>query len=640
MSRACLSRSLAFSCVLVAGALPVQGFQMEIPARQVAAPAADILAGRFDLPELTQHAVRSGAAMIPIEWDRSRNGAWLFETSLPLGAGPLGVAWALPGAGSLRLQMHHSQGQIVDLESQAARSEFSEACRYDLAQVQAGLWTFRLEAPVGASEPMGGFLVVRDSQALIASAHLTSHERVSDRSIGIQAQLELDSGLAFGPPLPLAANRVLVSFKDESQSGVLEMFDDGAHGDGAASDGRFGAWLPAGMRGQVEARIAFSGRWQGQDFLRNTALRFAVAEPLLEVTGEVHTEVEDARRLRIDIEAWPLSNARRVIVAAEVWGRDAWGQEIPIAWLSRVEEPQETSKAWHLPLWLDTAWLGAAQASPPLELRAVRIQDPDHHALLAQAEVLQVPHGPLPPLAGRWEGRVTWEMLSGAASTSTQAAGPATPINPVAVQPGLMLVHGYCSGGNVWPNPDFSQPKLQFSDLGQNRSHDQFAQLIAQQGAGFTSFGVIGHSQGGQAALHLLTFYQSPLDQAGTGRRIQSVGSPYQGTPLASLGFFACGVNDNMTTAGASTWLANIPSWARAEVSYWTTSNSGSACNFFTNLLLANPEDGTTEQFRGQLPGGNNMGHVTGWCHTTGMSEPAQYTDAARNFEMNLEAAR
>ena len=72
----------------------------------------------------------------------------------------------------------------------------------------------------------------------------------------------------------------------------------------------------------------------------------------------------------------------------------------------------------------------------------------------------------------------------------------------------------------------------------------------------------------------------------------------------------------------------------------WTTANSGSACNFITNLLLTDPEDGTVERFRSELPGANNMGHVVGWCHTTGMSYPANYTDATRNADMNVNAAR
>jgi hypothetical protein len=34
------------------------------------------------------------------------------------------------------------------------------------------------------------------------------------------------------------------------------------------------------------------------------------------------------------------------------------------------------------------------------------------------------------------------------------------------------------------------------------------------------------------------------------------------------------------------------------------------------------------------------MGHTVGWCHTTGMSNPANYTDHTRNQSMNAAAAR
>lgn len=205
-----------------------------------------------------------------------------------------------------------------------------------------------------------------------------------------------------------------------------------------------------------------------------------------------------------------------------------------------------------------------------------------------------------------------------------------------------MLVHGYCSGGSIWPAADFTQPKLEFLDPNANRAHDQFAQLIEQraQQAGLSSFGVVAHSQGGCAALHLFTYYLSGMDLATGQRRIQSVATPYQGTPLASLGAFACGVNNDMTVSGSATWLAGIPGWARSQVWYWTVSNSGSVCNVLTNLFLASPNDGTVEQVHGQLPGATNMGHVLGWCHTTGMSNPACYTDHARNQAMNAAAAR
>ena len=79
------------------------------------------------------------------------------------------------------------------------------------------------------------------------------------------------------------------------------------------------------------------------------------------------------------------------------------------------------------------------------------------------------------------------------------------------------------------------------------------------------------------SSVHVL--YWSCLDNVGSGRVIQSVGSPYQGTPLAgnlaAMGdvFGAgCGVQNDLTTSGAATWLSPIPSWARSQVNYYTTS--------------------------------------------------------------------
>ena len=44
---------------------------------------------------------------------------------------------------------------------------------------------------------------------------------------------------------------------------------------------------------------------------------------------------------------------------------------------------------------------------------------------------------------------------------------------------------------------------------------------------------LVGHSQGGLAALHLRSFYWSGLDLVSGGRVLQSVGSPYQGCSMA-----------------------------------------------------------------------------------------------------------
>jgi hypothetical protein len=216
----------------------------------------------------------------------------------------------------------------------------------------------------------------------------------------------------------------------------------------------------------------------------------------------------------------------------------------------------------------------------------------------------------------------------------------------------MMLVHGYCSGGNPFPTSQFSK-YIVFSDPNKNRTHEQFANLIKNFGAAYPSFGIVAHSQGGAASLHLYTYYWSGLDYAtGGSRLIQSVGTPYQGTALAgnlaALGSVfgaGCGTNNDLTHSGASAWLAGIPSWARAKVHYSTTSFKDvwyayDYCNIATDLFLSDPDDGVIEKSKGQLSGANNRGHKTGWCHTTGMRDPAQTSDSSRNSDMNANAAR
>src|SRR5690606_17569135 len=91
-----------------------------------------------------------------------------------------------------------------------------------------------------------------------------------------------------------------------------------------------------------------------------------------------------------------------------------------------------------------------------------------------------------------------------------------------------------------------------------------------------------------------------------------------------------CGTNTDLTYAGAANWLSTIPGWARAEVDYYTTSFTDNwwsidYCDLKMGKFLSDPDDGTVEQWAGQLPGGVNQGHKTGWCHAVDMREPAQY---------------
>jgi len=218
----------------------------------------------------------------------------------------------------------------------------------------------------------------------------------------------------------------------------------------------------------------------------------------------------------------------------------------------------------------------------------------------------------------------------------------------------LLLVHGYCSGP-VWPPQDFTNAVV-FQDYSKSRSNDEFALMIRSFGEQYSSFGIVAHSQGGLASLHLKTYYWSGLDIASTGQRlIQSVGSPYRGCSLAgvlaSIGAlfgFGCGRNFDLSTDGAALWYSKIPKFqdgpektvyyytTRYDEGWWIFSN----CVTAANLVLYAPNDGTCELKFASLTSGNNMGTTQGWCHASGMKYPPQCSDPSRNKIMDSAAAR
>lgn len=651
------SCALAVTCLLLVAPRPFAQV-----ARHLAAPPSDILSGRVVLPDPAALDVASTYAVLDLPWQRGPDG-WTAALELPVeregplslglvGLGAEGWRWSLaaPGDALRDVEQWAAAGLAHRSVESLAEDDPRRAVGLQIDRAVAGAW--RVE--VRAAEPSQAWLAARGAGAAdaVLDSHVGTHRLLSDRAISVVARLG-----AAGATLPAAGEARIES---AGGSWTQALWDDGLHDDGAAGDGVLGAWIGPLVPGAARVAVQMEGRTAGgASCVRTVHHAFTVEEAAVVLAGWATTAVLDDTRLGIEVALQPLGALRRLHLSAEVWGTDASGAAVPVAWLSYLGMPVETWGTTSLALHLDGRWLaraGVTGATGPLELRRVRVQDPDSHVLFDELAALPLPAGALPGAAFGPPGEVTTEMLVGppppGSPPTTLAPGGAlgsggaigggtgAALLHFAWHRALMLSHGYCSGGNIWPAADFSEPKLVFLDPNANRTNDEFAQLLAAAGANKDGFGLVGHSQGGLAALHLLTYYQSGLDFAIGPRRIQSVASPYQGTPLASLGFFACGVNDDMTTSGAPVWLAGIPTWARKEVYYWTTQNSGSACNFFTNLVLSSPNDGTIEMVKGQLPGANSMGHKSGWCHTTGMSNPASYTDHVRNVEMNAEAAR
>ncbi len=612
---------------------------------------------RMRLPEAATLGIRSKAAMLPIRLrqDAQGNGAW--TANVPVDdTGELKMTLLAPNSQDWQIRVTTGDGQM-DLRHNSQVENQPGAVGLDGVSFPAEVFTFRsaktgtwkveIVAPgrnLKASETAGYLVVSSDSPYRLYS-YLNTHQTLTGNTLEFVASV-FDKRAEIESSVPKAIAGIVTGAEmeirtpgGETEKVILK----------SESNLQFrGSFIPR-EAGQYTAQIVVRGTSaEGVQFIRTSEHVFQVLTEHIELGRASSTAVIDDMRLRLSLPATGLKAGRKVIAYAEVWGRNENGEALPVAWISGMAIATERSNGANVDLVLDARWLAMGQAKGSYELRNVRLADPDYFVTLAEAQAIALRINNLPEAASRAVTGITEEMRMGKKPERL----PATQVpTPDAVGGKVLLIHGYCAGGNPFPTSQFSNYAV-FSDPNQSRTHDQFANLIRNFGAQFPSFGAVAHSQGGAASLHLYTYYWSGFDYATGNRLIQSVGTPYQGTALAGnlavLGQIfgaGCGGNTNLTYGGAAAWLAGIPSWARARVHYSTTSFTDvwylyDYCSLATDLFLSDPEDGVTERAFGQLPGANNRGHKTGWCHTSSMRDPAQTSDSSRNADMNANAAR
>lgn len=595
--------------------------------------------------------IHSKSALLPVRFAESKSGERTWQGHLPVENGALRFLAFAGGNAGWQIDLVAPSGREVPAATLAKRANATTfgidearlpAQQFDFAGLQNGQWAVKVRAPAGAQD---GFLLIEGDDATELASYQTHTRQKVGENIGLTALLSATDAKG-GVTLGKGAGRIdSAELRVTGPDGAIAsypMFDDGAHDDGLAGDGLYGATFPAKLAGNHNAQVEVRGtNLRGQPFIRTAEHLLPVIESTLALDGAAKAVATagDNTRLSIRVPVTAKKAGQHYRVIGEVWGTGAKGEAVPVAWVSGMVAPQRGG----LELGFDERWVAKSAARAPFELRNLRIEDPDTFVTVDSAAKLALD---LPALRTKAAPAdiVVDELM-------TMGPRPAADKSAKGVGKRLLLVHGYCSGG-VWPAGQFSTAST-FLDVNQNRTHDQFAQRIRDFGATWNSFGTVAHSQGGAASLHLYTYYWSGLDNATGARLIQSVGTPYKGTNLsgilATMGNWfgvACGSNANMTYNGASAWLAGIPNAQRAKVNYYTTAfrttnwYTNDYCQIATDLVLSDPEDGTTEQVNGQLPGAVNRGHITGQCHTAGMRDPAQYNDSGRNATMNSNAAR
>lgn len=623
--------------------------QAELIPKQLAGPIDEIRDGVMAPVDPVDTGIHSKSAMIPVDLVETESGEWRWQGTVAVDDARVDMVlfagdetWTLeverPGTKSAAAHRVATEWERTSLTFGGAAFEGDH---YRFAEAQPGEW----KVSVAADAPVGrrGFLLYSSHSAYRLLAYPAGDAQLVGNDIGF---------VTFGYEKVLGDERRTKAARDlvreaflrvtspEGVEALYPMFDDGEHGDGTAGDGVFGGSFPAELAGDYQAQVVARGTTpEGRPFVRTAQHVVPVIEPRVELREDfAAARVVDGQRLRIVL---PVDNGvdapTKYRVLAEVWGADALGDMQPVSWIGGMV-PVENGA---LELGLDLRWIGRSAARSGFELRNVRIEDPDTFIPVTRTARVAIATPKLPAIA-----EVAPKALDEAMFMGPRPERPQTKAGSR-----LLLVHGYCSG-NVWGPVagQFSNESI-FLDTNQNRSHDAFANLIGSFGSSYSSYGIVAHSQGGAAALHLYTYYWSGLDYASGGRLIQSVGTPYQGTALAGnaavLGEVfgvGCGTNYDLTYSGASSWLSGVPSWARNAVNYYTTSFTDrwwayDYCHIVTDVLLSDPDDGTTEKAKGQLSNGVNRGHKTGWCHTDGMRDPNQTRDSSRNSSMNSNAA-
>lgn len=643
---------LVSPCVLMA-----QGKRVSNPNdafKNLAGTAAEM--SRMRLPEAATLGLRSKAAMLPIRFRQGADGNAVWSADVPVDfTGELKLTLLAPNSRDWQLRASTGEGQMDLRHSSLVESQPGEvgfdgvgfpAEVFTFRGAKTGNWRVEVVAANKAVRASGtaGYLVVSSDSPYRLYSYLNTHQTLAGNSLEFVASVfDERAESKSSVPEALAGSVTGAEIEIRAPGGATEKVV--LNGD---DKGLFrGNFVPR-EAGRYTAQIVVRGAGaEGSQYVRTSEHVFQVLADQVKLgTASSATAVDD-ERLRVSLPAAGLTPGRKVVAYAEVWSRGENGEASPVTWIGGMALAAGRKTSAHVDLMLDTRWLSGVDAKSSYELRNVRLQDADYFVTLAGSDVMSLDINNLPQASRRAAAGITDEMRMGRRPDLANVAAPA----PLAVGGKVMLIHGYCSGGNPFPTSQFANNAV-FSDPNQSRTHDQFANLIRNFGAQFPSFGAVAHSQGGAASLHLYTYYWSGLDYATGNRLIQTVGTPYQGTALAGnlavLGqvFGAgCGSNSDLTYSGAASWLAGIPSWARAKVHYSTTSFTDvwyryDYCSLATDLFLGDPEDGVTERAYGQLPGANNRGHKTGWCHTSGMRDPAQTSDSSRNADMNANAAR
>lgn len=649
-------------------ALFVIGQEYPAPLKHLAGPPEDFASMRTPSPASVITEVQSATQNIWFTPQADSDVVYTYNVPVD-GVGEFLFTFASPFEKNLKLSMVGPDGNEVDLDSLATpgfipigSEDQVPVTTYMVPEKLVGFYVLTITSDLPkailkelatSGKPQAQLTVLSEDDVRIQT-HLTNWVLKKGEQIGVITTV-VDENPTNDPidfHITSAVMEVMTPQGEDEDVQMSNTYEGLAKFGYAPNEDFYGAHIVADEEGTYKVQASIQGWWitstnEKIPFIRSTQHTIQVSTATLELTGSSSVRTQDAQHLLVDIAVTGTANQIRAY--AEVLGTDATGALKPACWIGGIVLLQNGV----VTLELDVNWLKLAGVNGPLKLQNVYVSDMQTSFPVSVATTDMAVEGseellfevPTTPIV------ITKEMRQGvnplpAPDNSTADAGFT-----------LICLPGYCAGNNPWQARavDFKNAGF-FTMTKGNYGHQDFSLLAIKYWDTLspkpTSFGLIGHSQGGCVAAHIANYFFSPNDYATGGYRIQSVGTPYQGCTaaggLADLGDIfgiGCGSNNDLSLDGSSAWISGITPDTRKEIHYYTTTYVqgklfGDWCNLPINAILQWPNDGTTEIKHAPISGGVNHGNTEKECHTTDMAYPPQYHNSARCARMSADAAR
>ena len=378
--------------------------------------------------------------------------------------------------------------------------------------------------------PEDNFKVFVDASFLTSPVKLTSDVVTTNPIIGkpvtIVAKLQDTSGANLGPPKIVSAVMKILQGDGSVVTEVMSVLLNNT------VIGKFIPTLSDQQKSKVvdhldqtiEMMVKFVtafGDKPLEQYRTVTHVLYSVLESILQrskpsITGPYSHPVTNSEMVKFTIPVRLLKacQGNNYRYYTEVWGTDVNGTEKAVCWISGLtdiplDNSTEDDKYYNgqFDIEMDTSWMIITETFFPVHFRNFSIEETSGFVELAQNDRMEIDHDPWLLM---WttdkrpeEVKITREMMEGYNPHISEQADDSK----------LLLVHGYCSFGNAFPTDEFTDYAV-FKDYKQSRSTDEFAQLIDQyaRSQDINAYSIVAHSQGGMAALHLLTYYHSGLD--------------------------------------------------------------------------------------------------------------------------------